>query len=64
MPPLMILQYAIKFIATDTDYRKFLLIDKISNKELRRQVLKQALLYETDFARLGRRRIHIWRHLL
>ena len=68
---LLILMLSLKFIGTNpsqqssnTVLRKFLLLNKESNALLKRQVLKQALLYETDIARLKAKRILIWKKLL
>ena len=62
---------AVKFIGTNPSQqssnatlRKFLLLNKESHAMLKRQVMKQALLYETDITRLKQKRILIWKKLL
>ena len=41
-----------------------MLLDKESHTMLKRQVMKQALLYETDITRLKAKRLFIWKRLL
>ena len=42
----------------------FMLLDKSSNQILSKQVLKQALVYDTNVTRLNKKRVEIWKIIL
>ena len=50
--------------SSDKFLRSFLLLSKQCHLMMRRQVLKQALVYEIDSVNLNRKRVYIWKRLL
>jgi len=68
---LIILSMCLKFIgcneaqgSSDRNLLKFVLLNKVCHRCLVRQVYKQALVYETDTAKLNKKRVTLWKKLL
>ena len=53
----------VKYINSDKDLVKFLMIDKRSNEALKMRIYKQALLY-SQLDRLKQKRLSIWQNIL
>ena len=67
---ILIVQQVFKFIGPEDDdaadliLKRFILLNKSSSKLLRKQVLKQALIYETNISKLKKKRVPIWKRIL